>query len=182
MTELHCNVCLLREPKPLGRLGPRHRAKVGNSAGAKIRFQRFHARFGHGVDAVAVSVGLAGTAEHGCALQGTVRVPECNPGTLGRDEALQDFRVVLGFIWLGMLQHFGPGLIDTVQPGVSKDLGDGIAGHNVHVAAISGHASLELGIGRGEIRRVFSQRAPAGHNSTNADQNDFRGRPQTHSV
>jgi len=107
-------------------------------------------------------------------LQATVRVPERDPGPFGRDEALQDFRVVLGFIWLGMLQHFGPGLVDMIQPGVREDLSDGITRHDVHVAAISGHAGLELGIGRGKLRRVLSHREPAGQDGANADQNEFQ--------
>jgi len=54
--------------------------------------------------------------------------------------------------------------------------------HDVHVAAIYGHAGLELGIGRGELRRVLGDREPAGRDGANADQNGCPGDPCNQSM
>jgi hypothetical protein len=61
------------------------------------------------------------------------------------------------------------------KPGSSGcAMDNGVARHDVRVATVSRHASLEPGIGRGELRRALRQRWPAGYDSANADQNGFR--------
>lgn len=79
-----------------------------------------------------------------------------------------------------MLQHFGQGLVDIIQPVAREDLHDGITRHDMHVAAISAHAGLKLGISLGELRRVLSHREPARQDGAKADQNRVHGwRPST---